>query len=547
MVQWVKVDRETLEKTKLDKLLPKLVKKGDEKVKSLAQQVLDKSGITLSKLPADGKHVANQPSKDSATPASTVDGTRSIEGSPSLKRPRQNDTAASVPNKKQLSSDGAVSSPNKTVSKPISGLEKRRQQAAKADSKAGSKVTSSTVPEKVKTNHIAAKPSAFFSSLQSASKKPSATKISASSAKGKDGKENNALEAKGSATAGSTSKPAFSFAETMANLNKPKNDVPSKSEDARPPETEDEKRKRLRKESRRKMRVSFKADDELVEIRTFVHDPEEELGHDDSMVRDVGDSRGEGQMLKMHKDLELMDEDEEDYEPTEELPTVWHEPTLIDFNVIDREQRSQSLITRGGLLEVRSHERTLQEEREASKLLVVYSSLADIPPSPNEPSEQPADDNSSEALFGQPGEETKAREAQYYASRTAPSYTPLGSVAGQSSTPDISALLKIINSQQQPQQPPLQSQPQPTSAQPNGLEAIFAQFANNSNGQQPQAHMQISAQPAPVPPVYSVPAAVASMSVTNTAQPALPAFAPSSSNQVRVFGTSLISFVTFSA
>ena len=61
-------------------------------------------------------------------------------------------------------------------------------------------------------------------------------------------------------------------------------------------------------------------------MRTFEHDPEEELGHDDSMVRDVGDSRGEGQMLKMHKDLDLMDEDE-DYEPAEELPISWYSPS----------------------------------------------------------------------------------------------------------------------------------------------------------------------------------------------------------------------------
>ena len=44
------------------------------------------------------------------------------------------------------------------------------------------------------------------------------------------------------------------------------------------------------------------------------------------MVRDVGDSRGEGQMLKMHKDLELMDE-EDDYEPADELPATWSIPS----------------------------------------------------------------------------------------------------------------------------------------------------------------------------------------------------------------------------
>ena len=121
-------------------------------------------------------------------------------------------------------------------------------------------------------------------------------------------------------------KPAFSFAATMAGLAKQKEEVPSKVEEVRKPETEEERRKRLRKESRRQLRVSFKGDNDLVSIRTFEHDPEEEIGHDQSQVRDVGDSKGEGQMLKMHKDLEL--DDEEDYEPPEEiLPSTWTIPS----------------------------------------------------------------------------------------------------------------------------------------------------------------------------------------------------------------------------
>lgn len=116
----------------------------------------------------------------------------------------------------------------------------------------------------------------------------------------------------GAPTAAPTAtKPAFSFTETMANLNKQKEVQPLKMEESRPPETLEEKLRRERKLERRKLRVSFKPDETLVEIRTFMHDPEEEIGHESSLVRDVGDSRGEGQMLKMHKDLEVMDEDED--------------------------------------------------------------------------------------------------------------------------------------------------------------------------------------------------------------------------------------------
>lgn len=111
----------------------------------------------------------------------------------------------------------------------------------------------------------------------------------------------------------------------MAALSAQKEAVPVKQEETRRPETAEEKKKRLRKEERRKLRVSFRADEDLVQIREFVHDPEEELGHEDSQVRDVKDTRGEGQMLKMHRDLDV--DDEEDYEPPEEIVLPeWNNP-----------------------------------------------------------------------------------------------------------------------------------------------------------------------------------------------------------------------------
>lgn len=112
----------------------------------------------------------------------------------------------------------------------------------------------------------------------------------------------------------------------MANLNKDKELVPAKSEESRPPETPEERSKRVRKEDRRKLRVSFKPDDSLVKIRIFEHDPDEELGHDDSMVRDANDIKGEGQMLKMHRERDVMDEDE-DAEAAEGELHPWTTPT----------------------------------------------------------------------------------------------------------------------------------------------------------------------------------------------------------------------------
>ena len=218
-------------------------------------------------------------------------------------------------------------------------------------------------------------------------------------------------------------KPSLIFAETMANLSKPKEAAPSKSEETRPPESQEEKRKRLRKEERRKLRVSFKPDDLLVSIREFVHDPEEEMGHEDSMVRDVGDSRGEGQMLKMHKDLDVMDEDE-DSPPAEESLAPWVPPSreyslvlaistltdislVVDFSVVPSEELERNYTTRGGKVELKSRERGVQAQRELTTLMVIYTTPFDIPPSPREPADPYSGELVMEQAFGMPSEETK--------------------------------------------------------------------------------------------------------------------------------------------
>ena len=81
--------------------------------------------------------------------------------------------------------------------------------------------------------------------------------------------------------------------------------------------------------------------------------------------------------------------------------------------------------------------------------------------------------------------------------------------------PDIAALLKIINGQQQAQ--PTQTYQQPVSQpQSGGLEAIFAQFANNNN-QVPQ--MQVPQQPLqPSTSGFDLQATLAAMTQRNSAQ-----------------------------
>ena len=82
----------------------------------------------------------------------------------------------------------------------------------------------------------------------------------------------------------------------------------------------------------------------------------------------------------------------------------------MDFSLIEREERERNCNTRGGLVEVKSHERAIQEQRELSTLMVVYTSLADIPSSPREPSDPYTGEQSQELEFGPPSEKTKVVE-----------------------------------------------------------------------------------------------------------------------------------------
>ena len=163
-------------------------------------------------------------------------------------------------------------------------------------------------------------------------------------------------------------------------------------------------------------------------------------------------------------------------------------------------------------MEVKSHERAVQEQRELTTLLAFYASLSDIPSSPREPSDPYTGEPMVERAFGTPQEETKVytllqflpevinqnhiqiREAQFYSASSSQNRS------SNQPTADISALLKLINGQQQQQpqsQPQLVQQQQASQAPASGLEAIFAQFSsgNPAFGQAPmtQAYQQPNA------------------------------------------------------
>lgn len=328
MTRCVTLDQAVLEKTKVDKVLARITKKGIDRVKALAQRVLDNAAANNTQKSNDSKPALSQGLKEKTGLKVQLPNARAVDAVVGMKRQRESESAGVQPGKK-INASTATASSAAPLTKNLGSISKRTQ-LSKTDVKAAAPSTSSTPAPKPKANHIVAKPSGFFSSLQSASKKPGTSNAALQSAAQKDGKKSAVPDSPATTSATATAavpKPAFSFAETMANLTKPKEFAPApKAEEDRPLETAEERAKRVRKEERRKLRVSFKPDDSLVQIRTFVHEPEEETGHEDSMVRDVDDIGGEGRMLKMHKDLDDMDE-EEDTAAGEETLAPWRTPS----------------------------------------------------------------------------------------------------------------------------------------------------------------------------------------------------------------------------
>ena len=162
LARWTSVDQAKLEKTKLDKILPKLIQKGDLQGKALAQQILDSAANPVKPSSATSKIPSNVAAKAAGSiqrPASNTN----------AGKPLTNDVKASLLAKKDSSSTGMPQ-------KPLTATQIKKQLLDKKNVKPGPKPASVAVaPIRVKTNHIAAKPSSMFANLQSASKKSGST------------------------------------------------------------------------------------------------------------------------------------------------------------------------------------------------------------------------------------------------------------------------------------------------------------------------------------------------------------------------------------
>ena len=505
---------EMLEQSKLIKLVQRTAKKGNTDTKALAQKVLD-NATAATKASKAKKQNASGPaspkiangSSDPARPVSHLGLPQKNDAVAGVKRPREGDTSILPATKKSLSK------PIIQASKPLAVQQAERRKAemakqnvAKSEKPAANGTSAASAP-RTKVIVPPQKPatSGVFAGLMSASKKPGTTIAEkAAAAKSKPLVTSTAKKESSPQPSSAPSKPAFSFLDALQGMDKPK-EIEKKKEEVRPNETEEERKKRLRKEERGKLRVSWA--DKLTEVRLFTHDPEEEIGHADSMRRDVGDVGGEGRMLKLH----LNDDDLEDDEG-EELDS-YESPSEVDFSDIDWDERKGHFVKTGGPEMPESNASAAQRLHEDSSVMVVYALPSDQPSSPKEPPETEDDyEPDLASSFGEPPEVVREKEKRWLAAQ----------VPAQNGTFGINAVMRSM--QQQQQQPAQSAQippelqrtlallgqqqqpvPQPQAGPRPDLSAIMAVVNQVKAGQQSQI---------PPPPIFNQPAAVPQQNIT---------------------------------
>ncbi|KAJ5115755.1 hypothetical protein N7456_000103 [Penicillium angulare] len=472
LARFVTVDEEIMQKTNLAKLLPRLIKKGGPAIKESGQQILDNAIASTKRKQENAKSVKEDSPAQKDSPSAEIAGS---------KRPRDGESNGHPATKRMV-----VPSHLKEAGKSATTINGGVKRAAEGNQNGKAVPAPATRP---RANIVAPKPSSLFSALSSASKRPGTTNAERAAAKSSVAPE------KKEKPAAPPPKPAFSFGDIMADLSKPKETVVAKPVEDLPPETEEERKTRLRKEERRKLRVTWKPDESLTEVRLFTHDPEEELSPGDGSMRGVGDVKGEGSVLKLHKDLEELEEEdlggvrETSYADYHELSEILKSDALKDSNFIKR----------GGDKKPDSPEKEAQDHRESTTLMVFYTDPADVPSTPKEPPTPDADEMVPEVvLFGELPDNVKSRQERYFNAvnpqpaaptiqpQAQPQFQPQANPAPGAF--DIAGLLKLMNpaAQQQSTPPPLPV-PQPAMPAPmSDLERTINMFRQQQSTQAPQ-------------------------------------------------------------
>ncbi|KAI9851248.1 MAG: hypothetical protein M1838_004167 [Thelocarpon superellum] len=483
-----------LEKLTFPKLAVRFAKKGTDQTKALVKKI-EANAEALKRKEAAKPATTIKPVTTTAGAAVKAEAKTSVKGEAKI-GPKSELKLESKATVKPANKPAAAGTPTAPAS--LAGAKRLRPEPDTGDSQPAKKITPSSTAKrpvqsttngkpmaegatngtKSKAKHVTAPPNKYFAGLASASKLKSTPNVL---------KPGASVEKKPSMPTATMSapRPVFSLSDTLARLNKPDEpEVSAKPVNPGPPETEEEKRKRLRKEQRRKLRVTFKPADSLEQIRYFTHDQAEEVDRPDNLLRDAGDATSEGLMFKQHKEIDLGDEDDEPVQREETL-RPWYEPTPIDFSVIDEKVRAANVVTRGGLRPVESPESLIQAQREANELMVVYTDLESIPPTPRSPPPMEDVGTAEEVPFGAPSaahqwyiDRLAQRQAQKAAQKAAEKPAPQAHAlhpnpATQATgTPDIAAIIDALNAQSA-----ARPTPPPSAAPMTELEKIFAAHA----------------------------------------------------------------------
>lgn len=181
------IDQAVLERTKMDKVLPKIVKRGDEQGKAFAQKVLANAAAASKQKSLDSRLLQSSDNKDAAARKAPAGPKTSSELSAGTKKPQTSGEAGSQTLKKGAAAPASTSLNNAAVN--AKGVNLASKKPAGAEPRALDKGAPTATAVKVKTNIVAPKPTSFFSSLQSASKKPGTSNAALKSAKTKDVKD----------------------------------------------------------------------------------------------------------------------------------------------------------------------------------------------------------------------------------------------------------------------------------------------------------------------------------------------------------------------
>ncbi|KAI5811732.1 hypothetical protein DFH27DRAFT_605840 [Peziza echinospora] len=278
-----------------------------------------------------------------------------------------------------------------------------------------------------------------------------------------------------------------------------------------------EKEEELTKKGKKKKTVRWKPEGELAQISLFqVLEPiGEYYGGGDGRGHVFGDARSldveEGKdALAALKNRKALDEEDEIY-------IDWYQPIAIDFTELqaspDYEAETMS-IRRGGTKAVESEQAEIQTKRETGILSVQYMTLREIPPSPEEPAEEPRDGAAGGQWKQIPVPEHLRVEyknsliPQQHNVPVAPNF-------------DLSSILSQI----QPQVQPVAPKPPPVAAPVDSIAAILAQVqalsgASQAVQPQQQAPMPIQevAPPQPSQPANNLLAILSTLNAGNQAQ-----------------------------